>query len=535
MNTITLINESKIISNMFNWLRKKLGITDLEDRLNRSEKEKIVLENRIITTENENQLIISEINQDNLSATANTYLERFDLTNIGNTSTQTSNTITAIELVNKYQLTRFVGDEIYAPSTVITIKDLQEHPEIYLNKINKGIFNFPIGLNFDGINQYLSKKFNGVSILTESTYSHRGTLGLYLKSLFLNSNSTEENQDNETNELILSKKHATSDLLKKTLEISNLDRSGTTMRSLYADLINIDLADFLANSSKLEELILGHEDLLEETKEHTIKALEMAKLAIVTGLEVIGTSRIRDTKDLLTYQNTGDSYSTDIRVIPNENLVEQVKYSFKETMFQDLKGTTFSEIERLVPIGSKERFRELASLRTKEILAKDKKYQRLTDNINKPINEYSVGESVFLACYFARNIIDEYKTLDDNIKSIFSGKSQDKISGKCTDYTGLALHYLREYLVPLQPETFKGWIFGFDSDHIGDYKHCYLKAIHVNQEFETDVYFADSTQMANSGLDKFTTPQAVAKAIDASNLPIQIKRNAEDLISQPIK
>ena len=140
-----------------------------------------------------------------------------------------------------------------------------------------------------------------------------------------------------------------------------------------------------------------------------------------------------------------------------------------------------------------------------------------------------------LACYFARNIIERYETLDDTIRNIFTGVTKEGTSGKCTDYTGLALHYLREYLIPLNPEKFENWEFGFESDTIDSYKHCYIKAMHINPDLTVDVYFLDPTKLSSKGLSSLKTPKDVVKTMDARTNPLQIKRLAEDLLHKEIK
>jgi hypothetical protein len=80
---------------------------------------------------------------------------------------------------------------------------------------------------------------------------------------------------------------------------------------------------------------------------------------------------------------------------------------------------------------------------TDTIISNDEKRKGLTATIQKQVAEYSVGEAITLACYFARNVIDNYRTLEDSISEIFSADVSTNLGGKCTDYAGLAVHYLR--------------------------------------------------------------------------------------------
>ena len=135
-----------------------------------------------------------------------------------------------------------------------------------------------------------------------------------------------------------------------------------------------------------------------------------------------------------------------------------------------------------------------------------------------------------LSAYFARNVITEYKKLEDSIKEIFLGKQSSEVSGKCTDYTALTLHYLREYLIPMQPEKFENWQFAVADSNIGDYHHSYIRIMHIKQDLSADVYFADPTALANYGIDELKSPKEVILGVDAKKIPVLIKRDAEDLL-----
>jgi hypothetical protein len=57
-----------------------------------------------------------------------------------------------------------------------------------------------------------------------------------------------------------------------------------------------------------------------------------------------------------------------------------------------------------------------------------------------------------------------------------------------------------------------------------------MKAIHIDEGQNVDVYFLDPTQLSNKGIKSLKTPAAVAEAMDVVNLPLQITRVAEDLL-----
>jgi hypothetical protein len=144
-------------------------------------------------------------------------------------------------------------------------------------------------------------------------------------------------------------------------------------------------------------------------------------------------------------------------------------------------------------------------------------------------DDYSVGEYLVLACYFARNIIHSYENLDGGVQNAFDGDSSTQMTGKCTDYTALALHYLREFLVPLNSEKFEGWQFGVELKNIGSYRHSYIKAYRIGQQ-NVDIFYVDPTKLADEGIFALRTPEEVTDFISTENHPLLIDRDAEDLL-----
>jgi len=317
-----------------------------------------------------------------------------------------------------------------------------------------------------------------------------------------------------------------SELLIQSTELSHLRRSNC------GAWIHMDNLDFLSNFKGITEFIKDSSRISKKSKTQAISALEFIRFSYLTAMEIVGKSRIKNLDDLLKYDSGKELevINTGVQKYFGEDPAYKLKSKIKSTLLSNTKGTTYLEIEELLPIRSQERFRELSSEITSYILANDKERRGLTEKINKPLEEYSIGEALVLSCYFARNVITKYKKLEDSIKDIFMGEFSSAVSGKCTDFTGLALHYLREYLIPMQKNKFKNWSFGFESDSIGCYQHCYIKAIHINQDMTADVYFLDPTRLSKKGISELKNPKKIINQMKMNDSPIMIQRDAEDLM-----
>ena len=496
------------------WLRELFGVEELQRRINRIEEGRADLEARVINADETRKFIKTSVEQAELTEEMKNYLtEVVDIELTENSSNADLIAMKAAQVVERYGFKRFVpAVEQEYPTQVISLRDLQQHPERYIHKLSKGFMGFPIGLNFDSINKVLKERFGNCEISTDTFYSNNGVFEFTLNSI-----------------LGYCIRSDISEILAQATELSDLKRNKGD------NYIFIDSLDFLTNYEGLRRFILEIPHVDEGAKYKGVCAIEAVRFAYLTALEIIGTTRIKDSSELLYYQReeaiSHEKVELSTKLDPNHLLKRRIK----DSLLSQIKGTSYEEIQKLLPIRSREIFRRLASERTSEILSKDKERRGLTYEIGKSLNDYSIGESIILACYFGRNIIQHYEILDDAVKVVLSGGKETKISGKCTDYTGLALHYLREYITHLHPEKFENWFFGFDADKIGDYDHCYMKIVHINPNQTVDVYFLDPTKLANEGIKAFKTPEKITKMMDMSKYPILIKRDAEDLLYRPIE
>lgn len=485
-----------------NWIKKLLGIDQLERRLNKIESEKSDLETKVINAEQEKQHF-SELTNRSLIAGE---LENETMNYLATLNINPTEKTKAIVLqeMNIAQIAKTYGFERYAPeitsgitSPVITIKDFRDNPQKYFHKISKGILSFPVSINMSPVNQLLYEMGSGYSTLCGTKVD----LMLRLKNEDHTNSQAREN-------------------LQEALKFSRLTDNPVGY---------INPIDFLHNFQGIVAYV-NDCDATTESKVEVQNQLFLIKETLYSAMEIAGTSRIRDLSELLEYNSSEEPHLNKTSIQKYSN-TDELRANIKASMLYEQYGTKHSDIEELLPIRSTDTFKKLASEITSKILANDKDRKGLTNSIDKPLSEYSIGEAVLLSCYFARNVITQYKTLDDNIKDLMMGKDSAKVSGKCTDYTGLALHYLREYLIPMQSDKFQNWSFGVSIDRIGDnYNHCYMKITHVNPDLSVDVYFADPTTLASSKISDLKNTQEIAEIVEGLNLPLQINRDAEDLL-----
>ncbi len=489
------------------WVKKILGIDELENRVNNLEGEKANLESKLIASEQDKEHLATitrrGITEGSLDANALTYLGTLNLTPTQGTTDLVMQHLDAAQIVEIYGFERYAPTLTQGiPSPVISIKDLRDNPAQYIHKLTKGFLNFPIGINLSGVNKTIESISGNFKISNRNSPS--GVISMASSTVF--------GQNDEDPKCLGN--------------ITSLARINSYGSSMWNEISGID---FLHNFEGLIAYVNESENIPATKKESAIKTLTFARFAYMTAIETVGTTQIGDLSDLMQY-DSAENHHLKTGELTNLSDADRLKYNIKTSLLAEPLGTKHSDIEGLLPIRSIETFKDLASKITAQILAKDKTKKGITTDINKPIEEYSIGEALVLSCYFARHVITKYKKLEDNVKDLLMGKDCAEVSGKCTDYTGLALHYLREYLAPMQPEKFRNWKFGFDKDIIGDYKHCYMKLMHINEDQTVDVYFADPTVLASKGISELKTTGDIAKAIEGLNLPLQITRDAEDLM-----
>jgi hypothetical protein len=525
------------------FIAKLLGVDELKsqveglnNKLNIIESEKVGLEKKLIESEKKSQFMkknaISDINDSGLVPQSGlNYLISQEFNTSENKNYLAS--VNAVQLVERYGLKRYEPSLLKKQkSPIITVDEFRNNYSEYLPRLNDGFLNYPLNLNISNLNEILFKYDMGLIISPINVNSNNGTINFDHK--FLSSiieESIPDSENGEKRQVVAENKEDVekfSLVLYKAFELANLKRND----SKYSSSHDVDIIDFLYNSDNFESIILENPSLNLTQKKKALDSLEFTKNSLLTAIEIVATTRIKDSSELLNYSG----YENDVSSITD--LVEyksDMKIMVRDLLLRDMEGTRKYDLDKLVEVKSSSTFRELASKRTLELISKDKKNKGFTSIINKPIDEYSIGESVALASYFARNIIDSYSTLEDTIKDIFSGIVHEGTTGKCTDYAGLALQYLNEYLVPLNPDKFANWTFSSQKTDIGDYKHAYIKVIHQNQDKTIDVYFVDPTMLSNHGTESLKTPKDIYDKMNTSNFPILIKRSGEDFLAENIE
>ncbi len=521
---------------------QKGRVESLEERLRLLEQRNQETEERIIQAQSVMDLIRDVVERAELTTAFKDFLSQYEIVITPDSEEEALVAIDAVASVQKYGFRRHTPDiERPYPTSVISIKEFREHPEQYFHRLAKGMFGFPVGLNFSEIDRIIHETVSDNIYLNRlSLDGNRGYLkfALYcvLQSYTIHSSGEDSGENADLfldplrgyMEYKKSSENAVkvAEIFRQAMKLSGIDSVDTP------SWVALDPLDFLANYSGIVKFILDRPELNTEQKKRGAKAMNLLWIIYTSALEIAGTARIKTPSELLEYQtaySSGNDLS--LRVESNQELLIN---RIENALLSGLQGTTDKDVQKLLPIISIERFRQLASERTIEILSSDKERKGLTSQREKDLKDYTIGESLVMACYFARNVITNYQTLDDTVKATLRGETTKEISGKCTDYTALALHYLREYLVPLNPERFKGWQFGVEQDVIGDYNHCYIKAVHVNPDRTVDVYFVDPTQLANSGINALKTPDKILQKMNTDNHPLLIQRDAEDLLVSPI-
>ena len=487
-------------------LKRMLGVDDLENKVEFLQNRVSEQDNQIIDAAKQRELIRKSTSDRELSDAVIDFLNESDIKITPENRENALVAIDAAEAVERYGFRKFnpAHDGNAIRSSVISLREFAENPEKYIHKSAKGAFSFPLSLNY----RNLEDVFRGYGNIGIASW---GRDDFAFRSLPISIDGYESDSQE------------VSKTLYGALTLSRLNGE------FSEESLSMDPFDFLQNYDGLTEFIKDA-PLEEERKRKILEALALSKAGYIAGFEITYGTRIMSTEDLVSYDEPEESEYVQLRNSGSTN-GERLYEDIKEKLLNGMRGMRDYDMNELLPIRSVEEFRRLASERTTEIVARDGANGGLTASFNKELSEYTPAEAVLMSCYFARNIIKSYKKDNDSISDLVMGIIPSGVEGKCTDYTGLALHYLREFLVPLNPERFKHWEFGYEVDRIGkDYDHCYMKAIHENPDGSHDVFFIDPTSLCSLDLNRLKTPKNIAKYASTGNHPVKIVRDAEDLL-----
>jgi hypothetical protein len=480
---------------MIKLLRRILGIEELERQLALQRMGSTELEAQIIETSRAQQLIREAAERDRITDSLADFLK----IDRPRADRETRIALKVSDVIERYGFQRYSGIEQTLPTKVISMEEFRENPGRYIHKTTTGILSFPLNFNFDAINKQLLDNFGNIG------FEKNGAFRFILRSI-----TGYDMADKESNEILVA-----------------VCREADLERMSCGDWVYMETLDFLYNYEGLTRFIDESPDLSKEGRKRGLGALDVARTVYLAAFEMIGRARIRDARDLLTIVYDETTSETGMQI---NSPTEKFRADIQDNLYSSMNGMQYSDVQELLNVRSRQRFRELAGERTLEILANDRDSKGLTDRIGKELKDYSIGEYIVLSCYFARNIIRGYESADDAVKRIFASERADTIRGDCKDFTGLALHYLREYLGHLYPEKFRNWKFGAETYRIGEHGHCFMKIMHLNSDRSIDIYYVDPTSLAGKGLRSLTTPKDIINYTDTNSILIQIERDAEDLL-----
>lgn len=492
-----------------NFFRKMLGVDDLEAKINHLQSRVSEQDVQIINAAKQRELITRVASEKNIDSTISDFLQESGIEINDANRDKVMVGISASDAVERYGFKKFntIHDEESVRSSIISLREFANHPEKYIHKSSKGVFSFPLSMNVRNVSHIFNDLGNVGINYTMSEFDFQ---------IISNSLEGHDATDNSVSETLNS---------ALTLVRANSEFSSNHLK--------MDPFDFLTNYEGLVSY-LKESNLNERNKQRALNAVALSKAVYVAGFEILSGVRIKNTEDLVSYESPDNSEYNSL--IDSESTFSGKLYNeIKTLLLKDMRGFRDYDINQLLPIRSIDNFRRLASERTSEIIANDSSRNGLTAYLNKDLSDYTPAESILMSCYFARNIIASYKKPDDSIVDVLSGVLPDNVEGKCTDYTGLALNYLREFIVPLNPDKFKHWSFGYEVDIIGNnYKHCYMKAVHENPDGTHDIFFIDPTSLSSLNINQLKTPSNIASIASTENYPVQIVRDAEDLMYTPL-
>lgn len=423
---------------------------------------------------------------------------------------------TSIELQKKYNFQPLWNRTDFSYLTrVISIADFQEHPDLYFTKLTKWFGTFPLDLDLN----FLAKNF----------LSH-GWLWF------------------EIQEWILKFQH-------EWIICSNTEIYTNLSYAFNKALINtwcwvfhtegyvyIDILTFLKNYDKFIDFVnkeIEHESIQQNALNSFawIRTIALAILKTVTNITIKSphdffTSEkhsFEEVKEALLARDFSQDNSNPFKA--QNALEENIFLDIGKLLLSTAKWVSKTDIDRLIKIQNPEQFITLIEILISKIQWDRTLKKSWIWKIDKQIDQYTTEELIAFVTYLARYLIDDYQKIEDMVDQVLMWFTPTSLKWKCTDYTGMSLHIINSYMKLKYPEKFQNILVGYDSQNIGDsYKHCYMKVYGYNSIWLIEVTFLDPTKLAGSSMQDLKITQDIIKAMDASNLPIQIDRTAEDII-----
>ena len=407
-------------------------------------------------------------------------------------------------------------------SRVISISDFQADPEKYFLKLSEWFGSFPLDFDLDWTMKEFFWEHMAIGI-------HKWKLHFQQRAVF-------------NNKLLADK-------------ISKALRDLWVNQSITEWYIDIDFLSFLKNYDAFVDICENEFDThsknktkLNQEKQDALNKLKLMKHICISIFNTVTSIKVVDPKDFFGTRSLDESEAFELQkrelkkidalnpFTPNNENEQEIFWWLEQLLLQTAIWTSQEDINKLVPIQNFEEFHQLIDFLIWRLKTDKKLKKSWISKINKEIEEFTSQEIIALAAYIARYLIEDYENLDDWVERVLKWFSCDNVSGKCTDYTWMTLQVLKNYFMIEYPEKFKNIYVWYDDQNIWDrYKHCYMKIYAYDEDWSIKTTFLDPTKLANHMMEEISLTEDIIESMESWNLPIQVDRNAEDLIISKLR
>lgn len=426
----------------------------------------------------------------------------------------------AIELQERYHFEPLGNRTDFSYLTrVISIQDFADHPDLYFTKLTKWFGTFPLDFDLDRIAKNFLKDGGDFTISGWILkFQHQGVVSWYKQ-----------------------KYTPLSYAINKAL----IDSWCAKMHS--EGYVYIDILTFLKNYETFVDIINQEIDD-DEIKQNSLNSFASIRTVVLWIFKMVTNITIKTPHEFFvnkkhSFQEIQEAHKNKdfLQDIHNpfqpQNVLEQdIFLNIERFLLSTAKWVSKTDIDELIKIQHPEQFIALVEMLILKIQWDETLEKSWIWKINKSVEEYSTEEMIAFATYLARYLIDDYQKVEDMVEDVLMWFAPTSLKGKCTDYTGMSLHIINSYMKLKYPEKFKNIIVWYDAQNIWDsYKHCYMKVYGYNAAWLIEVTFIDPTKLAWVTMGDLEITDDIMTAMNASNLPIQIDRTAEDIIIAKIR
>ena len=422
--------------------------------------------------------------------------------------------IKAEEIIDKYWFEALWEQKDFEYlSSVISIEEFSNNPDKYFDRLAKWFWSFP--LDFDIEKLFIEQFWKHWEVFFRWWKIHIHHIQLF---------------ENETLSYSLSKWLVNEWIAELWIE----------------NLISIDILSFLKNYNSFIELT-RNENIDEEKRESIISTFDAIRLISIWVLNTIINTKILETKKFFDTTFISSEESKEIQRFwdksideynpfrPKNEQEQEIFLDIEDMLLNTTKWISNIDVNQMLKIQNKRQFRKLIWHLIENIKSDKTLKSSWINKIDKDISEFNLQEMIMLAVYIARYIIEDYEKQDQWVDRILLWFNRETIGWKCTDYTWMSLHIINNYLKELYPEKFQNVFIWYDTQHIWDwYKHAYIKIYWYNEKWQIVSTFIDPTKLSNYDISSLKFTNDMFEKISWSNLPIEVVRNAEDLVMSKI-